>query len=29
LIGHIDKTNPVRLLDEKAEDHGMIWDAGR
>jgi len=29
LIGHIDKTNPARLLDEKAEDRGMIWDAGR
>jgi ectoine hydroxylase-related dioxygenase (phytanoyl-CoA dioxygenase family) len=28
LIGHINKTNPVRLLDEKAADHGMIWDAG-
>jgi ectoine hydroxylase-related dioxygenase (phytanoyl-CoA dioxygenase family) len=29
LIGHINKTNPVRLLDEQAEDKGMIWDAGR
>lgn len=29
LIGHIDKTNPARLLDEKAQDNGMIWDAGR
>jgi ectoine hydroxylase-related dioxygenase (phytanoyl-CoA dioxygenase family) len=27
LIGHINKTNPVRLLDEDAEDRGMIWDA--
>ena len=29
LIGHINKTNPARLLDQGAEDHGMIWDAGR
>jgi ectoine hydroxylase-related dioxygenase (phytanoyl-CoA dioxygenase family) len=29
LIGHINKTNPARLLDENAEDRGMIWDAGR
>jgi ectoine hydroxylase-related dioxygenase (phytanoyl-CoA dioxygenase family) len=29
LIGHINKTNPVRLLDQAAADHGMIWDAGR
>jgi ectoine hydroxylase-related dioxygenase (phytanoyl-CoA dioxygenase family) len=29
LIGHINKTSPARLLDEGAEDRGMIWDAGR
>ena len=26
LVGHIDKTSPVRLLDEGGDDPGVIWD---
>jgi len=26
LVGHIDKTSPVRLLDDDGNDPGVIWD---
>jgi len=28
LIGHIDKTDPLRLLDPEGADDTMLWDAG-
>ncbi len=28
LIGHIDKTDPLRLLDRDDAEDGMLWDAG-
>ena len=28
LIGHIDKNDPLRLLDEAAPAGGMLWDGG-
>lgn len=28
LIGHIDKTDPLRLLDRDDADDSMLWDAG-